>query len=157
MTDTATHDATSRAMTSIAAPVRAAGDTAAAALGSVIDAAADRGRKARRRAAKRARAEIGHQQRVVRKQAKDAKKKSHKAWADFAEETAARATNIVEASKGGRVTRHSKTRRATAVLAVAIAVGIVVVRSAQVRSTQATKPTTENAGAEPATTERIPS
>jgi len=148
MTDSATRGATSSAVTSIGAPVRAAGDTAAMALGSVIDTATERGRKARKRAGKRARDEIGHQRRLIHKQAKDAKKKSRKAWADFADETATRATNIVEASKGGRVTRHGKTRRVTAVLAV-VAIAVVVVRR-----THAAPPTNDNPSSEPATTPR---
>lgn len=100
-------------------------------------------------AGKRARAEIGQQRRAMHKQAKEAKKKSHKAWADFAEETATRATNIVEASKGGRVTRHGKARRVTAVLAVTVAVAVVVARR-----THGVPPTTDNPGSEPVTTPR---
>ena len=48
-------------------------------------------------------------------------------WADFADETAARASNIVEASKGGRVAPLGNTRGVTAVLVFAGAVAVVVV------------------------------
>jgi len=48
-------------------------------------------------------------------------------WADFADETAARASNIVEASKGGRVAPRGNTRQVTAALALAGAVALVVV------------------------------
>lgn len=78
MTHSATREAASSALSSIGAPAKAAGDTVAA-LGSVIDTATERGRKARRQAGKRARAEIEHQRRVLHKQAKDAKKKSRRA------------------------------------------------------------------------------
>ena len=132
MIDTA--DAASSAAASIAAPAKAAGDTVAEALGSLIDTAAKRGRKARKQAQKRARDEFGNQRRHVvkaakktKKQSRKAKKQSRKAWADFADETATRATNIVEASKGGRIKPRGKRRRVTAVLALAGATAVLMV------------------------------
>jgi F0F1-type ATP synthase membrane subunit b/b' len=133
MIDTSVADATSSAAASITAPVKAAGDTVAETLSSLVDTAAKRGRKARKQAQKRARDEVGHQRRNVvkaanktKKQSRKAKKQSRKAWADFADETATRASNIVEASKGGRVKPRGKTRRVTAVLALAGATAVLM-------------------------------
>lgn len=127
MIDTALADAVSSAAASMAAPVEAAGDTAAEAFGSLMDSAAKRGRKARKEGQKRTRDQVGRQRRNVRKAAKKTKKQTRKVWADFADETAARASNIVEASKGGRVAPRGKTCRTTAVLAFAGAVAVLVV------------------------------
>ena len=127
MIDNAVADAASSAAASMAAPVKAAGDTVAEALGSLVDSAAKRGRKARKEAQKRTRDQVGRQRRNVRKAAKKTKKQTREVWADFADETAARASNIVEASKGGRVAPRGKKRRVTAVLAFAGAVAVLVV------------------------------
>jgi F0F1-type ATP synthase membrane subunit b/b' len=127
MIDTAVADATSSAAASITAPAKAAGDTVAEAVSSLIDTAAKRGRKARKQAQKRARNEVGNQRRNVVKAARKTKKQSRKAWADFADETATRASNIVEASKGGRIKPRGKTRRVTAVLVLAGATAVLMV------------------------------
>jgi hypothetical protein len=108
-------------------PLKAAGDTVAETLTSFMDTAATRGRRARKDAQKRVRDEVGHQRRNVGKAAKKTRKQTQKAWADFADETAARAGNIVEASKGGRVAPRGRRRRVSVVLALGGAVAIVVV------------------------------
>jgi hypothetical protein len=91
----------------VAAPIKAAGDTVAEALSSFVDTATSRSRRAR-------------------KAAKKTKKQTRKAWSDFADETAARASNIVEAGKGGRVAPRGRRRRVL-VLVFAGAVAVVVV------------------------------
>ena len=85
------------------------------------------------------------------KRGRKARKQSRQAWADFADEAASRASNIVEASKGAQVKPRGKKRRIAGVLALIGALAVVVVA----KKKQGAAPTAATANSERTPT-RVP-